>query len=229
MVHMTAESASRAADIEAIDQLAATVEHSQQNKDPEEFLSPFHSDVIWTTAHGKVLIGLDAISEFTHKALPRQAATTRSPTRWSTCSSSAPTSGQSRSVRATSGVSATRARIAAAAARTRSNSVSTGSAASPGLLRARPPAGAQLRERSRPRLECTAPHFPSGRGPRRDTRAWSWSNGVPALAERLAQLVLGDDRPGAQAGVGRVAPPPPARRNAHLYLGHSEGVRTRRR
>jgi uncharacterized protein (TIGR02246 family) len=30
----------------------------------------FHPDAVWTTAHGKVLIGLDAISEFTRKVLP---------------------------------------------------------------------------------------------------------------------------------------------------------------
>lgn len=70
MIHMTTESTSHAADIEAISQLVATVEHSQQNKDPEEFLGLFHPDAIWTTAHGKVLIGLDAISEFTRKVLP---------------------------------------------------------------------------------------------------------------------------------------------------------------
>ncbi|MFE7268009.1 SgcJ/EcaC family oxidoreductase, partial [Streptomyces sp. NPDC057592] len=62
---MTTESTSHAADIEAINELVAIVEHSQQNKDPEEFLGLFHPDAIWTTAHGKVLIGLDAISEFT--------------------------------------------------------------------------------------------------------------------------------------------------------------------
>ncbi|MEV4430246.1 SgcJ/EcaC family oxidoreductase [Streptomyces sp. NPDC049602] len=67
---MTTESTSHAADIEAISRLVATVEHSQQNKDPEEFLSLFHPDAIWTTAHGKVLIGLDAISKFTRKVLP---------------------------------------------------------------------------------------------------------------------------------------------------------------
>ncbi|MET9642720.1 SgcJ/EcaC family oxidoreductase [Streptomyces syringium] len=67
---MTTESTSHAADIEAISRLVATVEHSQQNKDPEEFLALFHPDAIWTTAHGKVLIGLDAISEFTRKVLP---------------------------------------------------------------------------------------------------------------------------------------------------------------
>ncbi|MFD9302907.1 SgcJ/EcaC family oxidoreductase [Streptomyces sp. NPDC060048] len=70
MVHMTTDSTSHAADIEAISRLVATVEHSQRNKDPEEFLGLFHPDAIWTTAHGKVLIGLDAISEFTRKVLP---------------------------------------------------------------------------------------------------------------------------------------------------------------
>ncbi|MEW1633657.1 SgcJ/EcaC family oxidoreductase [Streptomyces sp. NPDC093801] len=67
---MNTESTSRAADIEAIRRLVATVEHSQQNKDPEEFLALFHPDAIWTTAHGHVLLGLDAISEFTRKVLP---------------------------------------------------------------------------------------------------------------------------------------------------------------
>ncbi|MER5968101.1 SgcJ/EcaC family oxidoreductase [Streptomyces sp. NPDC002057] len=70
MIHMTTESTSHAADIEAITRLVATVEHAQQNKDPEEFLGLFHPDAIWTTAHGKVLLGLDAISEFTRKVLP---------------------------------------------------------------------------------------------------------------------------------------------------------------
>ncbi|MFD3803900.1 SgcJ/EcaC family oxidoreductase [Streptomyces sp. NPDC058611] len=67
---MTTESTSHAADIEAINHLVATVEHSQRTKDPEEFLGLFHPDAIWTTAHGKVLIGLDAIAEFTRKVLP---------------------------------------------------------------------------------------------------------------------------------------------------------------
>jgi uncharacterized protein (TIGR02246 family) len=70
MFHMNTENTSHAADVEAISRLVATVEHSQQNKDPEEFLDLFHPDAIWTTAHGKVLIGLDAISEFTREVLP---------------------------------------------------------------------------------------------------------------------------------------------------------------
>ena len=70
MVHMTTETTARAADIEAVKQVVATVEHSQQNKDPDEFLALFHPDAIWTTAHGKVLIGLDEIAAFTRKVLP---------------------------------------------------------------------------------------------------------------------------------------------------------------
>lgn len=67
---MNPDSAAYAADIEAVKQVVATVEHSQQHKDPDEFLALFHPDAIWTTAHGKVLIGLEAISEFTRKVLP---------------------------------------------------------------------------------------------------------------------------------------------------------------
>ncbi|MFD6873668.1 MULTISPECIES: SgcJ/EcaC family oxidoreductase [unclassified Streptomyces] len=67
---MTTESTSRVTEIEAIHQLVATVEHSQRNKDPEEFLSLFHPEAIWTTAHGKILLGFDAIAEFTRSVLP---------------------------------------------------------------------------------------------------------------------------------------------------------------
>lgn len=67
---MNTESTAHAADIEAIEQVIATVEHSQQRKDPDEFLSLFHPDAVWTTGGGKVLIGLDAISDFTRKVLP---------------------------------------------------------------------------------------------------------------------------------------------------------------
>ncbi|MEU9035583.1 SgcJ/EcaC family oxidoreductase [Streptomyces sp. NPDC048352] len=58
------------AGLEAIRHLVATVERSQQNKDPEEFLGLFHPDAIWTTAHGKVLIGFEEIAEFTRRVLP---------------------------------------------------------------------------------------------------------------------------------------------------------------
>ncbi|MFE4423860.1 SgcJ/EcaC family oxidoreductase [Streptomyces sp. NPDC056817] len=67
---MNTESTAHAADIEAIEQVVATVEHSQQHKDPDEFLALFHPDAVWTTSGGKVLIGLDAISEFTRRVLP---------------------------------------------------------------------------------------------------------------------------------------------------------------
>ncbi|WP_328835090.1 SgcJ/EcaC family oxidoreductase [Streptomyces europaeiscabiei] len=67
---MTTNSTAYGADIEAIKQIVATVEHSQQHKDPDEFLALFHPDAVWTTGGGKVLIGLDVISEFTRKVLP---------------------------------------------------------------------------------------------------------------------------------------------------------------
>ncbi|MFF0547979.1 SgcJ/EcaC family oxidoreductase [Streptomyces sp. NPDC004311] len=60
----------RTADLAAIERVVAVVEHSQRHKDPEEFLALFHPDAVWTTAHGKVLIGLDAIAAFTRKVLP---------------------------------------------------------------------------------------------------------------------------------------------------------------
>ncbi|MFD7785651.1 SgcJ/EcaC family oxidoreductase [Streptomyces nojiriensis] len=70
MIHMTTENAARTADIEAIHQVVAAVEASQQARDPDAFLSLFHPDALWTTGGGRVLIGLDAISEFTRAVLP---------------------------------------------------------------------------------------------------------------------------------------------------------------
>ncbi|ELS53858.1 SgcJ/EcaC family oxidoreductase [Streptomyces viridochromogenes] len=58
------------ADLKAIEQVVATVERTQRAKDPEGFLALFHPDALWTTAHGKVLIGFDAIAEFTRAVLP---------------------------------------------------------------------------------------------------------------------------------------------------------------
>lgn len=58
------------AEIEAIKQVIATVEHAQNNELPDEFLSLFRADAIWTTGGGKRLFGRDAISEFTRQVLP---------------------------------------------------------------------------------------------------------------------------------------------------------------
>lgn len=60
----------READLEAIKQVIATVEHAQNNELPDEFLSLFREDAIWTTGGGKRLFGRDAISAFTHQVLP---------------------------------------------------------------------------------------------------------------------------------------------------------------
>ncbi|MGW6982394.1 SgcJ/EcaC family oxidoreductase [Streptomyces sp. NPDC054932] len=67
---MDIEHAARAASLEAIEQVVATVERTQRAKDAEGFLALFHPEALWTTAHGKVLIGLDAIAAFTRAVLP---------------------------------------------------------------------------------------------------------------------------------------------------------------
>ncbi|MEV7283083.1 SgcJ/EcaC family oxidoreductase [Streptomyces sp. NPDC093252] len=58
------------AEIKAIEEVVATVERTQRAKDAEGFLALFHPDALWTTGHGKVLIGFDAIAEFTRAVLP---------------------------------------------------------------------------------------------------------------------------------------------------------------
>ncbi|MFJ5985466.1 SgcJ/EcaC family oxidoreductase [Lentzea sp. NPDC092896] len=60
-------------DIAEIEELVATVQHSQQNELAEEFIDLFRSDAIWTTAHGKRLNGRDEIASFTRQVLPGAA------------------------------------------------------------------------------------------------------------------------------------------------------------
>src|SRR3954466_13634002 len=60
----------RDAEIEAIMQVVATAEHATNNELPDEFLSLFRADAIWTTGSGKRLFGRDAIATFTHQVLP---------------------------------------------------------------------------------------------------------------------------------------------------------------
>lgn len=67
---MTTTAQNRQADIDAIKQVIATLEHSQQNELPDEFLGLFRADAIWTTAHGKRLFGRGEIATFTRKVLP---------------------------------------------------------------------------------------------------------------------------------------------------------------
>ena len=58
------------ADTAAVAQVVAAVERTQRARDVEGFLALFHPDALWTTAHGRVLVGLDAIGEFTRAVLP---------------------------------------------------------------------------------------------------------------------------------------------------------------
>jgi uncharacterized protein (TIGR02246 family) len=64
------EQQTRQADIEAINQVVATVEHATQNELVEEFLSLFRADAIWTTGGGKRLFGYNEIAAFTRQVLP---------------------------------------------------------------------------------------------------------------------------------------------------------------
>ncbi len=57
-------------EIEAINRVVATLEHAQQNELPDEFVSLFRPDAMWTTGGGKRLTGRDEISVFTHRVLP---------------------------------------------------------------------------------------------------------------------------------------------------------------
>jgi uncharacterized protein (TIGR02246 family) len=57
-------------DTESISDVVATLEHSQQHELPDEFVGLFREDAIWTTGGGKLLIGRDAITDFTHQVLP---------------------------------------------------------------------------------------------------------------------------------------------------------------
>lgn len=58
------------ADLQAIKQVVATVEHATRNEIPEEFLDLFRADAIWTTGGGKRLFGREEIATFTHQVLP---------------------------------------------------------------------------------------------------------------------------------------------------------------
>jgi hypothetical protein len=55
------------ADVEAIVQRVAELQHAQQNELPEAFMRLFRTtDPVWTTGHGRRLSGWDEINEFTH-------------------------------------------------------------------------------------------------------------------------------------------------------------------
>ena len=57
-------------DLAAIEAVIRELERSQQHEEPDAFVALFRDDAVWTTAHGKRLIGREAISAFTHQVLP---------------------------------------------------------------------------------------------------------------------------------------------------------------
>ncbi|ROT31905.1 SgcJ/EcaC family oxidoreductase [Micromonospora sp. HM5-17] len=60
----------RQAEIDAIKHVVAVLEHAQRNELVDEFVSLFREDAIWTTGAGRLLVGRDAIAEFTKQVLP---------------------------------------------------------------------------------------------------------------------------------------------------------------
>jgi uncharacterized protein (TIGR02246 family) len=54
-------------DREAVTRVVATLEHSQQNELPEQFIGLFRQDAVWTTGHGRRLFGRDAIADLTRR------------------------------------------------------------------------------------------------------------------------------------------------------------------
>ncbi|WP_189330965.1 SgcJ/EcaC family oxidoreductase [Actinoplanes ianthinogenes] len=60
----------RQAEIAAIEQVVASVEHAQRHELVDEFVALFREDAVWTTGAGKLLLGRDAIAAFTREVLP---------------------------------------------------------------------------------------------------------------------------------------------------------------
>ncbi|MGH1561849.1 SgcJ/EcaC family oxidoreductase [Mumia sp. DW29H23] len=64
------EPLSRQDDLAAITEVVATVERAQNSEDVDAFVALFRADAIWTTGHGALLLGRDAIAAFTRSVLP---------------------------------------------------------------------------------------------------------------------------------------------------------------
>jgi uncharacterized protein (TIGR02246 family) len=56
--------------VAAIEAFVARLEAAQRAEDVEGFMALFAKDSVWTTAHGKRIVGRDAIHAFTERVLP---------------------------------------------------------------------------------------------------------------------------------------------------------------
>lgn len=70
IVVQPADGAERTADIDAIVELVRRVEVAQQTEDVTAFTGAFDQHSVWTTAHGKRIVGKDEITAFTRAVLP---------------------------------------------------------------------------------------------------------------------------------------------------------------
>ena len=70
MTATTLPAEASAVDGDRLIQLVADLERSQLTEDPDAFLALFDPDAVWVTGGGRRLVGLDAVSAFTHAVLP---------------------------------------------------------------------------------------------------------------------------------------------------------------
>jgi uncharacterized protein (TIGR02246 family) len=57
-------------DVDAITAVIAELQRAQHDALPEAFMDLFHPEAIWTTGHGRLLTGAEAIGAFTRAVLP---------------------------------------------------------------------------------------------------------------------------------------------------------------
>ncbi|MEU8227259.1 SgcJ/EcaC family oxidoreductase [Kribbella sp. NPDC048915] len=67
---MEIDAQGRDVEVAAIMAVVKTVEHATNNESPDEFLSVFRDDAMWTTGGGRRFFGVEAIGAFTRQVLP---------------------------------------------------------------------------------------------------------------------------------------------------------------
>ncbi|KAA1422820.1 SgcJ/EcaC family oxidoreductase [Mumia zhuanghuii] len=66
----------RPREIKALTAVVADLERAQNTENVDAFVALFREDAIWTTGHGRLLVGRDAIAAFTRTVLPGAMAET---------------------------------------------------------------------------------------------------------------------------------------------------------
>jgi uncharacterized protein (TIGR02246 family) len=67
---ITTADTTRQDDLDALRDVVAELERAQNAEDVDAFVALFREDAIWTTGGGRLLVGRDAIADFTRTVLP---------------------------------------------------------------------------------------------------------------------------------------------------------------